>query len=89
MSNTLPASTPELSTAAIEDGLRNLMHPDRVLTRPIDRVAFASDASVYRLIPKAVVFPRDVGEVQAIFRPFHSLRPRRRRGKNRSSTVLP
>jgi len=35
--------------------LERIVSPDRVLTRPIDLVAFASDASFYRLIPKAVV----------------------------------
>jgi D-lactate dehydrogenase len=34
----------------------------------VDLIAFASDASFYRLIPKAVVFPRSTEEVRAIFR---------------------
>jgi D-lactate dehydrogenase len=40
----------------------------RILTRPIDRIAFASDASLYRLIPQAVVQPKDADEVRALFR---------------------
>jgi D-lactate dehydrogenase len=41
---------------------------ERVLIRPIDRIAFASDASFYRLVPKAVVLARSVEEVQQLFR---------------------
>ncbi|HZW91318.1 MAG TPA: FAD-binding oxidoreductase, partial [Myxococcaceae bacterium] len=40
---------------------------DRVLTRPLDRVAFASDASFYRLLPEAVVLAGSVDEVQRLF----------------------
>ena len=40
---------------------------DGVLTRPIDLAAYASDASVYRLVPAAVVRPRDVAAVCAVF----------------------
>ena len=41
--------------------------PERVLTRTLDRVAFASDASFYRLMPEAVVLPSSVDEVQRLF----------------------
>ena len=37
-------------------------------TGPMDRIAFASDASFYRLIPKAVVLAQSVDEVAALFR---------------------
>jgi D-lactate dehydrogenase len=37
------------------------------LTRPIDLAAFASDASVYRIVPKAVVRPRSIEHVRALF----------------------
>jgi D-lactate dehydrogenase len=47
--------------------LERLLAPERVLTREIDRLARARDASVYRLVPQAVVRPRDVAEVQALF----------------------
>jgi len=47
--------------------LERIVSPDRVLTRPIDLVAFASDASFYRLIPKAVVLAESVVEIQALF----------------------
>ena len=48
--------------------LERLLAPERVLTEPIQRVAFASDASFYRLIPQAVVQPTCVAEIQALFR---------------------
>jgi D-lactate dehydrogenase len=40
---------------------------DRVLTRALDLVRYASDASPYRLIPKAVVTPRDIEDVRKLF----------------------
>ncbi len=46
--------------------LGRILSPDRVLTRPIDRLARSVDASIYRLIPQAVVRPRDVDEVRAL-----------------------
>ena len=48
--------------------LAQIIDPSRVLTRPIDRIAFASDASVYRMVPQAVVLARGVEEIQALFR---------------------
>src|SRR5689334_9076261 len=43
-----------------------LMAPERVLSRPIDLVARSVDASIYRLIPRAVARPRDLDEVRAL-----------------------
>ena len=40
--------------------------PARVQTRPIDLVAYASDASFYHMLPQAVVHPIDVEEVRRI-----------------------
>ncbi len=48
--------------------LHEVVPAKRVLTRPIDRIAFASDASFYRLVPKAVVLAHSVEEVQKLFR---------------------
>jgi D-lactate dehydrogenase len=48
--------------------LAQTIDPSRVLTRPINRIAFASDASVYRMVPQAVVLARGVEEIQALFR---------------------
>ena len=54
--------------------LAQFVAPERVLTRPIDLVAFASDASFYRLIPRAVVLSQTVEEIQALFRFSHEQR---------------
>ena len=48
--------------------LRAILPHERVLTGQLDRVAWANDASVYRLVPRAVVFPTTIAEVQALFR---------------------
>lgn len=47
--------------------LENIVTPDRVRTRLIDRYAFASDASHFYLVPKAVVQPKNNTEIQALF----------------------
>ena len=47
------------------------MGPDRVLDRPVDLIAFASDASFYRLIPKAVAFAGSIEDVRGLFRLSH------------------
>jgi D-lactate dehydrogenase len=49
-------------------GLAELLAPERVLTRTIDRVARANDASVYRLVPAAVVQPTSIDEMRSLFR---------------------
>ena len=54
--------------AGLRTALERIAGPGRVLDRPIDRIAFASDASFYRLIPKAVVLTESVDEVAALFR---------------------
>jgi D-lactate dehydrogenase len=46
--------------------LGSLLAPERVLTRPLDRLGRSVDASIYRLIPQAIVRPKDVHEVQAL-----------------------
>ena len=48
--------------------LGEIMDPARVLARPIDRIAYASDASFYRLVPQVVVRPVSLEEIQALFR---------------------
>ena len=47
--------------------LRTLLPPARVLDRPIDVAAYASDASFYRLVPRAVLRPESIEEVRRIF----------------------
>jgi D-lactate dehydrogenase len=58
----------------LHDLLARIVDRDRVLTRPIDRIAYASDASFYRLIPRAVVRARTIQEIQALFRFSHAHR---------------
>ena len=55
--------------------LEGLLGPERVLSRPIDRLTRSADASLYRLVPQAVVRPRGLGEVRDLFALL-----RRRRG---------
>jgi len=64
-------SSSPFSAAPIRSGLEAIIDPARVLTRPTDLIAFASDASFYRLVPKAVVLARGVDEVQKLFRFSH------------------
>ncbi len=70
------ASAAEVSGASppLQDLLARSVDRERVLTRPIDRIAYASDASFYRLIPRAVVRARGIGEIQALFRFSHEHR---------------
>jgi D-lactate dehydrogenase len=55
----LAAGTPE----PLRSELVGLLGEDRVLTRVIDLIRYASDASPYRLLPKAVVMARDGADV--------------------------
>jgi D-lactate dehydrogenase len=55
----------------LKESLTAIVGSQRVLDRPIDLVAFAADASFYRLIPKAVVFASSVEEVRSLFRVSH------------------
>jgi D-lactate dehydrogenase len=48
--------------------LESLLGSDRVLSRALDLVRYASDASPYRLFPKAVVMAHDAGDVAALMR---------------------
>jgi D-lactate dehydrogenase len=64
------SSAPAVSTAphSLGDSLAQFIGRDRLLTRPIERIAYASDASFYRLIPQAVVLAKGIPEIQALFR---------------------
>src|SRR5271166_5832428 len=66
MAATALTSAP-LSSAGIKSSLAPQIDPARILVRPIDLIAFASDASFYRLIPKAVVLAKDIEEVRKLF----------------------
>ena len=58
----LASGTPE----PLRRELVGLLGADRVLTRVIDLVRYASDASPYRLIPRAVVMARDAGDIAKV-----------------------
>ena len=51
----------------LERDLERLVDPQRVLTRPIELVMFASDASFYRMMPRAVVLADGVEEIRRLF----------------------
>ena len=65
-------STP--ATTTLRTTLAAIVGQDRVLDRPVDLIAFASDASFYRLIPKAVVFAGSIDEVKGLFQASHALK---------------
>jgi D-lactate dehydrogenase len=47
--------------------LEKIIPSECIKTRPIDLYAYASDASFYYLVPKAVVLPQNVAEIRALF----------------------
>jgi len=58
----LAAGTPP----RLRDDLVALLGADWVLTRPIDLIRFATDASPYRLFPKVIVIARNVDDVRKV-----------------------
>src|SRR5512134_4118714 len=52
----------------LQSQLSEILHPSRIHTRLIDRIAYANDASYFRLVPQAVVQPNSIGEIQALFK---------------------
>ncbi len=64
-----PVSSPE----QLRSMLGKIVDERRVLVRPIDVIAYASDASFYRLIPKAVVQAASEEEVARLFHFSHEL----------------
>ena len=62
-----PGSKPSYTPEQVKAFLTSIIPHDRVLIRPIDLIAFASDASFYRLIPKAVVQAASENEVEQLF----------------------
>ncbi len=52
----------------LQSQLSEILHSSRVHTRLIDRVAYANDASYFRLVPQAVVQPNSISEIQALFK---------------------
>src|SRR5215510_698382 len=51
--------------------LSEIIHPSRVLTSHLHRIAYANDASYFRLVPQAVVQPNSVSEIQSLFKFSH------------------
>ena len=47
--------------------LTSILPTSRIRDRLIDRIAYANDASYFRLVPQAVVQPNSIGEIQALF----------------------
>lgn len=66
MAATVLTSAP-LSSTGIKTSLAPQIDADRILIRPIDLIAFASDAGFYRLIPKAVILAKDEDEIAGLF----------------------
>ncbi|MCS6809285.1 MAG: FAD-binding and (Fe-S)-binding domain-containing protein, partial [Bacteroidota bacterium] len=65
---TLPMQ-PELAAPNnihIAQELMRFLRPDQVLTRPIERIAYAHDASCYRLVPQAIVRPETLDDVRQL-----------------------
>ncbi len=57
----------QMSSEEIKSALDGLVPGHRVLIRPIELIACASDASFYRLVPKAVVQTQGLEEIRALF----------------------
>jgi len=70
----IPLGSAALTSEKFREELGRIVEPSRILTRPIDLIAFASDASFYRLIPQAVVLAQGIAEIQALFRFSHERR---------------
>jgi D-lactate dehydrogenase len=47
--------------------LAAILPASRIRDRLIDRIAYANDASYFRLVPQVVVQPNSIGEIQALF----------------------
>ncbi len=52
----------------IASKLSKIISSTRVKARLIDRIAYANDASYFRLVPQAVVQPNSIGEIQSLFK---------------------
>jgi D-lactate dehydrogenase len=67
-----PDRAPDWVAAGTPEPLRSrliaALGADRVLTRALDLIRYAGDASPYRLIPQAVVVPQDVDDIVALLR---------------------
>jgi D-lactate dehydrogenase len=48
--------------------LTSILPAERILASPLERYAYANDASYFRLIPQAVVHPASIDEIRGLFR---------------------
>jgi D-lactate dehydrogenase len=62
---------PAVDSIQIRQLLSEQIDPERILIRPIELIAFASDASFYRLIPRAVIQPQTTEEIKRLFHFSH------------------
>src|SRR3972149_1772324 len=51
----------------LHSGLSRIIHPSRILTSYLPRIADARDASYFCTLPQAVVQPESTSEIQALF----------------------
>ncbi|MBL7990848.1 MAG: FAD-binding oxidoreductase [Candidatus Kapabacteria bacterium] len=61
-----PSRSEQLALVEIASSLETFLRPDQVLTRPIERIAYAHDASCYRLVPQAIVRPDSLDDVRRL-----------------------
>ena len=71
MKAVMAVEQPKYSTEQLISMLSQIVDARRILARPIDLIAYASDASFYRLIPKAVVQAGSEQEVARLFQFSH------------------
>ncbi|MEV6108682.1 FAD-binding and (Fe-S)-binding domain-containing protein [Streptomyces sp. NPDC051940] len=67
VADTLAEGTPE----PLRGELTALLGPEKVLWRVSDLVRYASDASPYRFLPRAVVLAEDLADIAKLFRYAH------------------
>ena len=65
------SAEPTVDSIHIRELLHEQIDPKRILIRPIELIAFASDASFYRLIPRAVIQPTTAEEIKRLFHFSH------------------
>src|SRR6266498_4356772 len=53
---------------SLASDLQTILPQERIHARWLDRVAYANDASYFRLVPQAVVQPDSINEICALFR---------------------
>ena len=61
-----------MTSESLRQSLETIVGSERILDRPVERVAWSADAGFYRLIPQAVVFAGSVEEVKSLFRLSHT-----------------